>query len=283
MLKIFHHPIAEGYRLFDFILQSPSYRFSSIEECNLILHSKIIWGEEKKAINKTLSNLAKSYTTAKPILLFIVADYEGKLKVPARFILMRTSLNRSTQHPKEIPFPYIWDNYKHPFEPVEKRGLPAVGFCGLASKPRRRIIKYFQESEAVQADFICREKFWGGKPHDENFIREFDENVARNMYILAPRGKGNFSMRFYQSLSAGRIPVLTDTDTVLPFAEKIPWKEIIIFEKNEKRCLESVLETFHSGRHIALQRECREIYDRYFSELNYFYELGKVLNEGCFL
>jgi hypothetical protein len=277
MLKVFHPPIPDDYQLLNFILHSPAYQYTGMEECDLILFPQILWGEEKGALNKKLSHIEKNYPPSKPILVFAVADHEGKLKLPARIILLRTSLKRSIQNPRELPLPYIWDNYMRPFKSLEEGLGPRVGFCGLVSKPRRKIIKCFQKSEAIHTDFICRGKFWGGNPHDEKLVREFDENMESNMYILAPRGKGNFSMRFYQALSAGRIPVLTDTDIVLPFADQIPWKEIIIFEKNEKQCLEKVLETFQDGNVVALQNQCRDIYERYFSPDNYFHELVSVL------
>ncbi|WP_158858584.1 hypothetical protein [Lunatibacter salilacus] len=103
--------------------------------------------------------------------------------------------------------------------------------------------------------------------------------MAGNAFILAPRGKGNFSMRFYQALSAGRIPVMVDTDSMLPFANQILWKEKIIFETNEKRCVERVLEVFHNGSYLSMQMECRKIHEQYFSVDNYFKELSEVLKK----
>ena len=37
------------------------------------------------------------------------------------------------------------------------------------------------------------------------------------------RGAGNWSFRFFETLSAGRIPVLIDTDSALPLEDRVDW------------------------------------------------------------
>lgn len=44
----------------------------------------------------------------------------------------------------------------------------------------------------------------------------FINNTAKCDYVLCVRGSGNFSGRFYMALNAGRIPVVIDTDVVIP-------------------------------------------------------------------
>jgi len=275
MLNIFHGDIPKDYRLLDFVIYSKSYNHTSLEDCDLIIHNEVIWGLEERDLKRALAKIVSQYPSTKKTLVFVVADYEDKLAVPNSLILLRTSLRKSKRSKNEIPLPYIWSSYERPLEAYSSEDIPHVGFCGLASKPRRKLIKTFQNSPYIISNFICRDKFWGGSPHDKNLIQEFDENMAGNAFILAPRGKGNFSMRFYQALSAGRIPVLVDTDSLLPFAEKIPWNEKIIFEANEKLCLERVLEVFRSNAYLAMQTECRRIYKQYFSFENYFKELSE--------
>lgn len=45
-------------------------------------------------------------------------------------------------------------------------------------------------------------------------------------YVLCPRGSENFSFRQYEALQAGRVPVIVDTDMVLPDA--VPWKDVAV-------------------------------------------------------
>ena len=45
----------------------------------------------------------------------------------------------------------------------------------------------------------------------ENLLKEYESSLGNSDYVLCPRGFGNTSIRFYESLSAGRIPILVDS------------------------------------------------------------------------
>lgn len=49
----------------------------------------------------------------------------------------------------------------------------------------------------------------------------FITNADKSDYVLCVRGGGNFSGRFYMALNAGRIPVVIDTDGVIPDEEQL--------------------------------------------------------------
>jgi hypothetical protein len=53
---------------------------------------------------------------------------------------------------------------------------------------------------------------------------EYVDSVFRCDYALCVRGAGNWSFRFFEALSAGRIPVLIDTDSVLPLSDTVNWE-----------------------------------------------------------
>ena len=38
------------------------------------------------------------------------------------------------------------------------------------------------------------------------------------------RGAGNFSIRLFETLAAGRVPVIVDTDLALPCADVVDWQ-----------------------------------------------------------
>ncbi|MBW4612831.1 MAG: glycosyltransferase family 47 protein [Desmonostoc vinosum HA7617-LM4] len=57
-------------------------------------------------------------------------------------------------------------------------------------------------------------------------IKNYQEHMLRNTYILCPRAIENYSFRFYETLAYGRVPVLVDTDVVLP--SSVDWDEICI-------------------------------------------------------
>jgi hypothetical protein len=108
--------------------------------------------------------------------------------------------------------------------------------------------------------------------------QEYLDNITQCDFALTPKGDANTSFRFFEILSLGRIPVLVDTEVVLPFEDtidydsfviKIPYRDIenigdILFEKWQQLSPEEF---------VAMQKRSREAfteylrYDRYFNHL----------------
>lgn len=99
---------------------------------------------------------------------------------------------------------------------------------------RKRALRAFQKHPRIATDFLVR-RFWGRGKRARNVVgadtmrQDYVENMRRNLYLLAVRGRGNFSLRFFEILSAGRIPVIVDTDTPLPLDEEIDYSRFCIF------------------------------------------------------
>ncbi len=236
---------------------------SDATDCEYTMHSQILWANPNS--KSILDHISKSHDTNSKIIVLIVDDYEERYKQYKNLILLRTSLKSSKKRNNEFVLPYLWECTRSPSTPIADKIKPIVGFCGQMTKHRKKLTQVFQQSNDLTSNFIIRDKFWGGIPHDPNLIYEYEENVKNSQFILCNRGAGNFSMRFYQTLAFGRIPVLVNTDMVLPFEEEIPWRDIIVFEKNEQRCLKKVLKIHSNGETEQRQKRCRELFDECFS------------------
>jgi hypothetical protein len=57
---------------------------------------------------------------------------------------------------------------------------------------------------------------YGSNPNLEKLVEEYNSELNSADYILCPRGAGNTSIRFYESLSAGRTPILVDSGGSFP-------------------------------------------------------------------
>lgn len=95
---------------------------------------------------------------------------------------------------------------------------------------RERALKAFERSALVRCDFVRRRINLGppmaGVDTDKRkslMRNEYVASVFENAYSLCVRGTGNWSYRFFETLSAGRIPVLIDTDSALPLEAMIDW------------------------------------------------------------
>lgn len=78
----------------------------------------------------------------------------------------------------------------------------------------RRIDSYFDISDPHQSYYFNNEC---NRIKLENL---FVANINKCDYSLCVRGTGNYSGRFYMALNAGRIPVVLDTDIVIPWEDK---------------------------------------------------------------
>ena len=93
-------------------------------------------------------------------------------------------------------------------------------------------MKVLQRSSYVRTNFIIRRSFSGAvrtiELSPENARKEFIDSIVDSDFVLTPKGDGNYSNRFLETLSLGRIPILIDTDTPLPGENSIPYEKIIV-------------------------------------------------------
>lgn len=104
---------------------------------------------------------------------------------------------------------------------------------------------------------------------------EYLDNTLGSDYVLSSRGFGNFSYRFYETLACGRIPVLVDTECVLPFDFAIDWDAycVRVPERDVRRIGERVAE-FHErlspSEFTDLQMACRRLWEEWLSPEGFF-------------
>lgn len=97
---------------------------------------------------------------------------------------------------------------------------------------RYRILKQLKNNNSLETDFIFREKYRGGAKNSNTRIKttlEYYNNMINSNYVLCLRGTGNFSIRFYEALMMGKIPIFINTDCILPFSKIINWKDHVIW------------------------------------------------------
>lgn len=102
---------------------------------------------------------------------------------------------------------------------------------------RFEYLKMLENDSRVDTSIIYRKKYRAGV-HSKNDIERtedtFYENIINNLFTFCYRGAGNFSVRFYEVLSLGRIPILINTDCMLPFDDTINWNDhALILDEND--------------------------------------------------
>lgn len=188
----------------------------------------------------------------------------------------------------------------------EKKDIPSVGFVGYANQPfagrvkaivkelpvifiglflknretlrkgiffRKKAIKYLTRSSVVKSNFTIR-NFYSGHTEtirgDSRKIRqEFIDNMRNSDYTLCVKGDGNFSYRFFEALSLGRIPLLVDTECALPLEDIIDYKEFCVFvDYRDLSKIGEILRKFHDNldkeQFVMMQKKAREVFENYF-------------------
>lgn len=258
------------------ILTAGFYQEADALDCDFIFHNEFL--QAASDVPGTLKDISRRHhASGKKVIVFLLDDYEGRYRFHDNIILLRTSARKSKLRPNEIVAPYLFELPATPFAPYPDGGeKPRVAYCGQTHK-REKILGGFSKDPRIDCDFIIRDKFWGGSPHDQNLIRDFYENIRNSPFNISQRGSGNFSMRFYQVMASGRIPVLVDTDMDLPFSDQIDYRSILVFEKDVRRCIDRVYHLWDAGRLGPMQQACGAVHASYLSPAAYFKRLTPVL------
>jgi hypothetical protein len=152
-----------------------------------------------------------------------------------------------------------------------------------AAGKRFSYLKELESSPTIKTDFIYRNKYRAGaatQEERETSTAVFFKNLNDSPYTFCLRGAGNFSVRFYESLALGKIPVLIDTDVQLPLEKLIDWDQHICRVTPHEVVVERLLE-FHKSHTAtsfeALQISNRSLYENYLVRHAYFCKLHDSL------
>ena len=116
---------------------------------------------------------------------------------------------------------------------------------------RARILDAIERDERLLANFIKREQYRAGANTPEERHRttmEFYDNMVQSDYVVCVRGGGNFSVRLYETLAMGRIPIFVNTDCLLPLSDEIDWRRHVVWvEEEEIAYVRNYILDFHSS------------------------------------
>lgn len=138
-------------------------------------------------------------------------------------------------------------------------------------------------NEELNTQFILRNKYRAGLQSEltqQESSMQFYNNIYNTAYTFCLRGVGNFSVRFYETLAVGRIPILINTDCRLPLQDQIEWsKHVFIIDAESKVTLTEQILKFHSNltdkAFEGLQNSNRELWLTSLKRESYFLEIHK--------
>lgn len=215
-------------------------------------------------------------TFRKDVILFRFSGFESKLGENEHIL------------PSFVSDPYR-KYLPHEWFSLQKNELPTVGFVGHANGKLIKLVKEFfiylrhtisrvfdkslgdyqnfyptgykryyalkllETIPTIQTHFIYRNQYRAGVQTSEEKKQTtvaFYENIDSNLYTLCMRGAGNFSVRFYETLMQGRIPIVIESDARFPLSNQICWSDHAVFTTLNK--LPEDLMRFHSQSEFQL-------------------------------
>ena len=197
-----------------------------------------------------------------------------------QIIVLNTSILWTPQMPINqyiIPPPDIIDKYSHFLEKTEL----SIGFVGQKNNGREKICQYFSDS-GLTTNFILRDSYIFKLQCNQK--KEFEDNMNENLFTLCYRGRGNFSVRFYETLMRGRIPIQINSSSIFPYEDEIDYSEIGIFIEEEdlgKVDLEKLVKKYYYSKSVdellQIQKNNRRIYEEYFHPDVYFSQIFRMI------
>jgi len=238
--------------------------YTSIDEADYILYHK--------KLDTDIYKFAQEHVgyNHKPIIVFYNDDNEKPTSadLPDNVFIFRTSIIKDQQKLNEISMP-AWSRDFAPKGTTirQKADKPVVSFCGALTHPiRKNAIDRIRDNTNINNSFVIRSAFWGGDPHNKHLRSEYISNIENSDMVLCARGAGNFSYRLYECLSMGRVPIIIDTDIVLPCKDVIDWSRFVITTP-ETICddIKTFWNNISEKEYSELQQYCRHIYETYIS------------------
>lgn len=258
------------------------------------------------------------------IIVFVGGDLGHKVHIDRENVIVcKGTAYASSMKPNEILFPgYAEDlGQENDVAPRAKGALPTVGFCGYAGFPnrwsffrysvknflldvcaavtrdpryrafkrgiyfRRTAMHYLSANPRIRTSFVIRDSFSGVNiPNPKSARDEYIRNMIQSDFVLCPKGDGNYSIRFFEALSLGRIPILIDTDIVLPLEKSIDYSKFVIRIPHTElsRIGDTIADFFEAisdADFINMQSAARSAFKEYLRYDSFFNTLLPVLKQ----
>ena len=181
---------------------------------------------------KRLSSLPHFRGNEARHVLFDCSDHEELYSQPCLFIRCNTRTWYYEKDINTISWPWPVDDHSKCADVPEGGFKYDVSFQGWNWSDARKVsVKSCLKSD-LSCDIATYDDFCGYIWDTEEGLRrrrEFRRSMKESRIALCPESiPGVFPYRFFEALSAGRIPLLVGSDYVLPWRDEIPYEDFII-------------------------------------------------------
>lgn len=188
----------------------------------IINHFKL---DERRVVAYDCSDWEEDYSQTNPNCLFIRCNTKGWMK---------------RKMPRTISWPWPVENFGDIAEPAKVILFDVSAHMWLSSNVRHAACDSVAKEFGPNADIVTRKEFFGYIERDEparalELKKAFKESMRVSKLALCPGSIHHvFPYRFFEAMSAARVPVLFCTDYVLPMPHEVPWDQCTFRFKAEE-------------------------------------------------
>ena len=213
----------------------------------------------------------------------------NRIEVPTQAddLLLRCAHNQLQIRPKGSGKPVVgfagmtWTTFKNMLGDRKResglyvRGLFDHRFFAVSNGIfwRRKTLRALRRSKRIVLKSKARSFFSGSSVSVVGSMRdvqkEFVQTILDSDYALDVRGYANASVRLNEILSLGRIPVIVDTERILPFVDVVDYKSFaLIVDWRDVWKIGKIIADFHESlspeQFEQMQRNARDAYVKHF-------------------
>lgn len=247
--------------------------YVGIEDCDyVILPYK--WDSYSKTTQCVINEAKK---LKKKVIVLHNDDYQPSIKIKEDDgFIFTTTITRGHNQKNEFPFPaFTGDFFSSEFNLTRR-----FGFCGAITHGlRNQIISMINRSE-LEKDFVIRKGFWAPELTKTEARYQYVKHIENNAFTICIRGAGNFSYRLYETMMMGRIPVIIDTDQILPFERHLDYSEFSLrINYRDDKIIDKLGEFVLKSDEdiISMQKKSRLIWKEYMSPEGWIKNFEKEL------
>lgn len=222
---------------------------------------------------------------------FIERYKAGKLEIRDKSIVPQIGfcgyappLNLTLGNAKFIALAKLWANYIGVM-----KYLPDYS----SHSYRARVLIELNRTKGLKTNFIIKGNFGFGpgglntgthKEDNNSYRLNYINNILDNDYTICVRGIGNNSIRFYETLCCGRIPIFVNTDCILPFEDTIDWKHLCVWvEEKDIYRIGEIVKEYHNNlpndEFKSRQVQLRKIWEEYLSPVGFFSNIPLLIEK----
>jgi glucuronyl/N-acetylglucosaminyl transferase EXT1 len=187
--------------------------------------------------------------------------------LPSHYILASTSFTPDNYNcSSHITFPLFHSDYPSNTSSSSSRSI-LLSFKGKSYEDvqhHRTFFRHLNNNHDIIIKYTDNET----NSYDKT---EYTHLLLQSYFCLVPSGRRLYSYRFLESLQYGCIPVITTNENeliILPFSEIIDWsKTLVIFSNFSLSLLPSYLRMINQTQRNEMQRQCLNIWLKYFSSI----------------